>query len=289
MYCLGIDCGGTKNQLILYRQSGEVVFQNENQGITILLDDQLFIKNLLELFATIPQAYLNSIKNIQIGIAGWGSYALKETLYQNIYAIYPMFEGKLEVQTDVELVRKAYFGNDDGVIVLAGTGSVIYGHLQQKVIQIGGWGYLLGDEGSAYWIVKTYIIKLLADFDATQKLREDQATFLRHLNLKNTKELVGYFYSLERREVAQKCLILVDLAKEYPEVVEIFQLAGQQLANQLLTLHQRISLPFSVAFHGSVLLKNDYVKEALIKCLQDFPEIQPVQETISPCAACLKS
>ena len=150
MYCLGIDCGGTKNQLILYRQSGDIVFQNENQGITILLDDQLFIQNLLELFATIPQAYLSSIKNIQIGIAGWCSYTFKETLYQRIYAIYPMFLGKLEIQTDVELVRKAYFGDDDGVIVLAGTGSVIYGHLQQKVIQIGGWGYLLGEIGRAH-------------------------------------------------------------------------------------------------------------------------------------------
>ena len=47
----------------------------------------------------------------------------------------------------------AGIGHEPGVVIIAGTGSIAYGHNGQgQAARAGGWGYVLGDEGSGYWI-----------------------------------------------------------------------------------------------------------------------------------------
>jgi glucosamine kinase len=64
------------------------------------------------------------------------------------------------IVSDVELVLPAA-GLDQGVAVICGTGSVAVGRYQQRTVQVGGWGYLLGDEGGGYWVVREAVRALL--------------------------------------------------------------------------------------------------------------------------------
>ena len=43
---------------------------------------------------------------------------------------------------------------EDGISVIAGTGSMAYGEYEGRSARAGGWGELIGDEGSAYWIAR---------------------------------------------------------------------------------------------------------------------------------------
>ena len=52
-------------------------------------------------------------------------------------------------------------GLTDGVAVICGTGSVAVGSFAGRMVQIGGWGYLLGDEGGGYWVVREALRVLL--------------------------------------------------------------------------------------------------------------------------------
>jgi glucosamine kinase len=61
--------------------------------------------------------------------------------------------GSVVIVSDAMLVLPAA-GLDDGIAVICGTGSVAVGSWQGRTVQAGGWGYLLGDEGSGYWIVR---------------------------------------------------------------------------------------------------------------------------------------
>src|SRR6185295_15071152 len=55
--------------------------------------------------------------------------------------------------SDLEIALVGALGERRGVLVLAGTGSAGFGiNLAGQSLQVGGWGYLLGDEGSSYWI-----------------------------------------------------------------------------------------------------------------------------------------
>jgi N-acetylglucosamine kinase-like BadF-type ATPase len=43
-------------------------------------------------------------------------------------------------------------GCEDGINIVAGTGSIGYGERQGESARVGGWGEAFGDEGSAHWI-----------------------------------------------------------------------------------------------------------------------------------------
>jgi N-acetylglucosamine kinase-like BadF-type ATPase len=64
--------------------------------------------------------------------------------------------GDVLVVDDASLVLPAA-GLADGVAVICGTGSIATGTWHGREARAGGWGYLLGDEGSGYWIVRTAI------------------------------------------------------------------------------------------------------------------------------------
>ena len=59
----------------------------------------------------------------------------------------------VSVVGDMEIALEAAFGAGPGVIVIAGTGSIAYGrNAQGRTARAGGWGFAIGDEGSAHWI-----------------------------------------------------------------------------------------------------------------------------------------
>jgi glucosamine kinase len=68
--------------------------------------------------------------------------------------------GPVLVVSDAMLVLPAA-GLDVGIAVVCGTGSVAIASCDNRTVQVGGWGYLLGDEGGGYWIVREAVRVLL--------------------------------------------------------------------------------------------------------------------------------
>lgn len=62
------------------------------------------------------------------------------------------FHGTHLVLNDVEVACDAAFAGRDGVLLLAGTGSMAWAKVGGKSLRFGGWGEAFGDEGSAFWI-----------------------------------------------------------------------------------------------------------------------------------------
>ncbi len=56
------------------------------------------------------------------------------------------------IMNDVELAYRGAFGDEDGVLVLSGTGSMAMGRANGNTVRAGGWGYYFSDEGSGHWI-----------------------------------------------------------------------------------------------------------------------------------------
>lgn len=86
-------------------------------------------------------------------------------------------------------------GHDVGIVVAAGTGSIIFGRNSQgKTKRVGGWGHILGDEGSAYKIAIAGMQAALKIYDGREThscLLED---FQQHLELANIEDLVDVVY-----------------------------------------------------------------------------------------------
>jgi glucosamine kinase len=72
----------------------------------------------------------------------------------------------IEVVGDMEIALEAAFGSGPGVTVIAGTGSIAFGRDRQgRTVRAGGWGFAIGDEGSAHWIGRTAVSTILRASD----------------------------------------------------------------------------------------------------------------------------
>ena len=75
----------------------------------------------------------------------------------------------ISVVGDMEIALEAAFESGTGVIVIAGTGSIAYGRDRHGMtLRAGGWGFAIGDEGSAHWIGRAAINSLLRASDRSE-------------------------------------------------------------------------------------------------------------------------
>jgi glucosamine kinase len=82
----------------------------------------------------------------------------------------------IEVVGDMQIALEAAFDDGPGVIVIAGTGSIAYGRGRQgDVARAGGWGFAIGDEGSAYWIGRAAVNALLRASDLAEEAAQTHA------------------------------------------------------------------------------------------------------------------
>ena len=73
-----------------------------------------------------------------------------------------ILSSSIDVVGDMQIALEAAFDTGPGVIVIAGTGSIAYGRDQLGVtVRAGGWGFAIGDEGSAHWIGRSAVNSLL--------------------------------------------------------------------------------------------------------------------------------
>jgi len=88
-----------------------------------------------------------------------GSGAARPELAAIVHAILAgILSSPIKVVGDMEIALEAAFEDGPGVMVIAGTGSIAYGRDDKgRTARAGGWGFEIGDEGSAHWIGRTAV------------------------------------------------------------------------------------------------------------------------------------
>ncbi len=120
---------------------------------------------------------------------------------------------------DTTIAHAGALGGNPGVVVIAGTGSVAYAQNEDGGhALIGGWGYLFGDEGSAFWIARDAIADAMRETDASGS-SELGATILGHFSQASLRALVRAFYSgeISRSELAAFAPVLLHEAENGSE------------------------------------------------------------------------
>jgi N-acetylglucosamine kinase-like BadF-type ATPase len=101
-----------------------------------------------------------------------GSGAARPELAQVIHQILgEIVATPVDVVGDMEIALEAAVDDGPGVIVIAGTGSIAYGRDRKgRTLRAGGWGFAIGDEGSAHWIGRSAIASLLRASDQNENV-----------------------------------------------------------------------------------------------------------------------
>lgn len=148
-YVAAFDGGGTKTLGAFASREGNVRLTQLAAGCNP--QDNPHWRNGLS--AALMQ--LPAVSQVVLGLPGYGEVPAIDTLmrtYADDYFTSTSVGTKLIYLNDVELAYRGAFPDGDGVLLLAGTGSMAMSHGPQGLIRAGGWGDLFGDEGSAFWI-----------------------------------------------------------------------------------------------------------------------------------------
>lgn len=274
-YIIGIDSGGTHIVGQALEKSGKVIFQTQSGPGNIFLDEATTYQNLTtvitEIFAHLDRT---DCQHILMGIAG------VETT-NNANEVAAAFTQKFGVKTDVisdaQLALLNGLEGQDGTLVIAGTGSVVYGRQNKQLIRYGGWGFLLGDTGSAYKITEQAMKLVLRQHDLQQS-SELTVPLLQAFGTTDVKKAVQKYYALSRKNIAAVAVQVAQLAENgSQEAQQVLTDQATALAEEVLGLYVQYQqpIPERIAFSGSVLVHNDFYRNALLdRVQQQYPNVR---------------
>ena len=152
-YYLGIDGGGTKTTCAVGDDSRLLVTVAAGPSNIVRVGETLARESLHQ---AVRQACADAgitpgqVARTCVG----GSGAARSELAESVRRILAeVLSTPIDVVGDMEIALEAAFDTGPGVIVIAGTGSIAYGRNREGMIaRAGGWGFAIGDEGSAHWI-----------------------------------------------------------------------------------------------------------------------------------------
>ena len=199
----------------------------------------------------------DSITAAGIGIAGASNLHSRQWLLDTLSPL--LANTRIAPSSDLEIALVGALARRHGILLLAGTGSAVYGCApKRRQLQIGGWGYLLGDEGSGYWIGLQLLRGIIRAHDEGANLAPLYAACLSELGLSQAREVVGWLYRSQEAattrlaELAPLALDMADAGDR--DAQELLRQAGSQLARQVAQMRRRLDAPAApIAFAGGLL------------------------------------
>jgi len=284
---VGIDGGATfsfgvavdrQGNVLATARSGSLNFwgSNLNQARTHLMELASSLKRDLP-----QESFFNQIC---IGCAALIAEATEEEKTLLCRDIFP-----LEKTIVVSDALTAYHGACHGqlaVLIICGTGSMILAQDEsRKFLQVGGWGHLLGDGGSAYWIATEAVKAAIAAHDGIGPSTGIEEWVCRWFKVRDLTQIIPLVYdsNFTKEKFAALARPLCEQTAEDPVLQGILRRAGQELATQaLVAMKQLKSNPVPVFLEGSVLSNNTTVRQSLIEALEAARPIKLERAQLPP-------
>ncbi|NJD11964.1 MAG: hypothetical protein FIB01_16480, partial [Gemmatimonadetes bacterium] len=151
----------------------------------------------------------------------------------------------IHIVTDAEAAMWDAFRGGPGILVIAGTGSVVWGTgVDGRTLRVGGWGHLLGDEGSGYALGLAALRELARTADGWSDAHVLAGLLLPAMGIDNFDKLVRWTTAASKREIAALAPIVLDA--DDPAARRVVVQAAAELAEQIGTA-ARLLEPWTAA------------------------------------------
>jgi N-acetylglucosamine kinase len=258
-YVLGIDAGGTKTVCLLADATGRILAEARSGGANLASAGELEVEKVLhEVMEGALGDRLVTPAVICLGIAGVdrpNDAAVIRGLMRRIG-----YKAQVLIANDALIALVAGIAHDPGVVVIAGTGSIAYGrNVRDDAARAGGWGYVLGDEGSGYWIGRQALRAVVRQADGRGRPTALTAHVLAHFGVTRAQELVYAIYhrNLRPSAIAAVTRAVQQAADEGDEVaLSILSVGARELAGCAASVVRQLDLaggPFSFVLAGGTL------------------------------------
>ncbi len=283
-YYLGIDGGGTKTRAVLIDENLNILFDKTYLGSNLLT---VGVESFTEVFTTLKadlNAITPTIDYAFFAMAGFGeSLSINNQIEKIIKDIFK--NTNCVIKNDSFGAWAGSLLGKDGINVIAGTGSICSGVKENQYERVGGWSYLIGDEGSGYWVAlkslnlysKMYDGRIVRDEIFMEEI--DMAYNL--TDSKNFFELVYQDMNAVRSEVAKVSVQCAKAAEKGSSfAAEILREGAIEMVLAIKTIATKMNFSSNilVSYAGGMFNSNIY-KDAFVNELnqseEDFVIVDP--------------
>lgn len=228
MYFLGIDGGGTKTTCLVTDEGLNEIYRTVGSSVNF------YSEGLQKARANMKSMLLDIEKNTGVSrfdgvcvgssaLFGRADEKTKSAFCDGVFNC-----GNIIMDSDLFIALKAT-ERENSAVIIAGTGSMAAGkNADGEIITKGGYGYILGDEGSGYRIALDGIHAAVRSLDGTGEASLLGEMLLDFTGVKVKEELVDAFYSPEKdRKAIAAFSVSVSLAAEKGDEAALYILRNQ--------------------------------------------------------------
>lgn len=267
-YIVGVDGGGTKTESIAYSLDGTELARGYAGYGNIIIDKETALKNLeLSILECIKKLRKEDCIYLYLGLAGCEAGDNKVIIERYLKS---RFNCPIKIVNDAQLALSALLKGEDGILTIAGTGSITIGRNNKDEVRVGGWGHLIGDEGSGYYISMEAIRKVFLENDLGTPNSLLTKEIFKETNCNDRRQLLEFVYNSNKGEIAELVHVVTKMAKKGDDTsIEILKKSGKLLAQNTVRAIKLLKLKgkVKVGIKGSVITKIQIVKETF---LDDF-------------------
>lgn len=273
-YVIGIDGGGTKSDVLISDLCGEKLGGFRSGALNLNGESYENVKrNVADIFCTVSEMMTGIEKCLAvcIGVAGISNptvvdffkHAIDETGYK----------GSSQILGDHEIALYGATGKSEGIILVAGTGSICFGiNAEGKSHRTGGFGHLIDDEGSGYAIGRDIISSVVRSHDGRIGKTVLCDMVFSALNCTSIQEIINFVYKKDtnKRDIAQLAPLLTKASDEKDGIaLAIAEKCGEELVKLVFPLVEILDMEKAdIALAGSILNTDPYIRESFEKRLK---------------------
>lgn len=292
MLALGVDGGGTKTEATLVDLAGNVLGRGiagtSNYQKVGFIAAATEIKLAIEYALHEAQAMPGEVGAIALGMAGVDR--AEDVLVYEGWAREHFPQARVVVVNDAELVLPAGTPDGWGIGVICGTGATVVGRtLQGAQARADGWGHLLGDAGSGYWIGITALRAIFRAADGRGPATLLQPAVLETWQLPSFEAIMTRVYSQDAppSEIAALAKVVNHCAETGDEIASsIIARAGAAIAESVAAVVQRLDLTgaIPIGLAGGVIVKSTGVQSSMLAAAAerglDLTPVTPVDRPV---------
>lgn len=279
-YYAGIDGGGTTTRLAVADDNQHIIYTDTGPSINFFgVGSERAKRNLSDLLLRATAALgIHKFRRVVIGSSSLFD-AADDGMVHTLNGAVPA--ETVEYYSDLDIALKAMEGAYDNIAILAsGTGSMLSARQQDNTLcTVGGYGHLIGDEGSAYDIAVSGLraaIRYDEGWGAPTKLVQAAKA---HYGIDTLRALVGLLYHdlTEKSHIAGFAVQVEQLASAGDAVAQdILERAADDLFAQFRVLTRKVPRIDCLGVTGSVLSAGTAVRRRLEQLLTDAYPALPV-------------
>jgi N-acetylglucosamine kinase-like BadF-type ATPase len=291
---IGVDGGASKTEVVALDVTGEILYSQLKPSSNYHVVGM--IQAVFNIISGIRETFIDQqIEGIGLSLAGidtledWNIMAngiKNELLHLGVERGISFRDVPIVLENDVFGALMSVRGTFSGNVLAVGTGTVALGvNLGGKAFRVGGWGHLIGDQGSGYDIGRKALKAMVASCDGYGPKSRLESLITQYLGLNEVRDIVDWLNQNNRtnKDVAALVPIVVQAADHQDSAaLEILKEAGSDLGYVTQALLRKTG-GTNLGLVGGISHIWEWLEPAFRTILnEEFPNLQLLKPSYSP-------